>query len=141
MAELGEFKSARHLFRFADPERVQVAYKVTIVERLDSPMYIDWPKLSDSKVEKLLFNLKEYSFVLRDAQEKITRKKLFSLHLPKLESQILTLVHEHNRINISDIVTMTQANRNTIKKHLAALVTNSKIVKHGKGKATWYTLP
>jgi hypothetical protein len=42
---------------------------------------------------------------------------------------------------MSHIHNFTKANRNTLKKHLAELVTSSQIVRHGKGKATWYTLP
>jgi Fic family protein len=44
------------------------------------------------------------------------------------------------RLTISDMVVLTNANRNTIKKHLETLVDNKQLVKHGTGKGTWYTV-
>ena len=41
-------------------------------------------------------------------------------------------------MTISEIVTLTGANRNTVKKHLASLVDARHIAQHGTGKATWY---
>jgi hypothetical protein len=37
-------------------------------------------------------------------------------------------------------VVLTEANRNTIKKHLEALAGNKHLMKHGIGKGTWYSL-
>lgn len=42
---------------------------------------------------------------------------------------------------LRDIEKMTGANRNTLKKHLADLVASGTLLRLGKGKATWYTLP
>ena len=41
-------------------------------------------------------------------------------------------------MTISEIVTLTGANRNTVKKHLASFVDARHIVQQGTGKATWY---
>lgn len=40
---------------------------------------------------------------------------------------------------ISEIAALTNANRNTLKKTLAALVKDNYIVRNGVGKASWYT--
>lgn len=89
----------------------------------------------------LIFFLRSLQKQKAHLEQKISREKLLSLQLHKLAGQILSLLQEHGRLNISEVVILTQANRNTVKKHLADMVTNNKIVKHGKGKATWYTLP
>ena len=62
-------------------------------------------------------------------------------YMPELAGQILNLIHEHGRLRIAEITKMTGANRSTIKKHLTNLVIQGNILRHGKGKATWYTLP
>ena len=67
-------------------------------------------------------------------------KKMFP-NLSRLESQILTLISEHGRLNIGDIEEMTRSNRNTLKKNLAKLVNSGHLLRLGSGRATWYTLP
>ena len=66
-------------------------------------------------------------------QEHIMRK------LPDLSEQILAIAKDHGRTTISDIEVISRANRNTIKVRLRELVTDGLLVKHGKGKGTWYT--
>jgi Fic family protein len=53
---------------------------------------------------------------------KLEREKLLLSQLPELSLKILKLTKSRGRINISDIVVLTSANRNTIKKHLETLV-------------------
>lgn len=74
-------------------------------------------------------------------EQKISRERTLALHLPELSSHILTLLHEHERLSISDIETLTATNRNTLKKHLSNLVKLGHILRLGKGKGSWYTLP
>lgn len=74
-------------------------------------------------------------------EQKVSREKMLMLHLPELASQILILIQEHGRLGIGDIEKMTGANRNTLKKNLADLVSQGNILRLGKGKSTWYTLP
>ena len=49
---------------------------------------------------------------------KLEREKLLLGQLPELWLKILELVKSRGRITISDAVVLTEANRNTIKKHL-----------------------
>jgi len=60
--------------------------------------------------------------------------------LPEIALKILTLLRTHNRQNIVQITEATGANRNTIKLRLRELVAAGKIRRHGKARATWYTL-
>ena len=69
---------------------------------------------------------------------KITREHLMILSLPPLSVQILEMVKEHGHISLSQIVGISNANRNTVKKHLQALVAANHLAQHGIGKGTWY---
>lgn len=69
---------------------------------------------------------------------KIEREKLLIVNLPELSVQILELAKAHGRITVSQIVGMAGANRNTVKKHLQALVSANHLAQHGSGKGTWY---
>ena len=60
--------------------------------------------------------------------------------LPVLSLKILELTKSRGRITIGEIVILTKANRNTIKKHLESLVDGKHLQKHGVGKGTWYSL-
>ncbi len=73
-------------------------------------------------------------------EQKISREKMLSLQLPVLSSEILILIHKHGRLSIKEIEALIGANRNTLKKHLASLVETKKIVRLGKGRATWYSV-
>ena len=67
-------------------------------------------------------------------EAKITRERL-----PELSVQILELAKAHGRITNGQVVDVTGANRNTVKKHLQMLVSASHLVQHGSSKATWYS--
>ena len=71
---------------------------------------------------------------------KVEREKLLLGQLPELSLKILELTKSRGRLTISDVVVLTNANRNTIKKHLENLVETNQLVKYGKGKGTWYAL-
>lgn len=71
---------------------------------------------------------------------KVEREKLLFGQLPELSLKILELTKSRGRLTISNVVVLTNANRNTIKKHLENLVETNQLVKHGKGKGTWYAL-
>ena len=88
----------------------------------------------------LLFLLRSLQKQKKLLKEKIIREKEILLHLPVLSGEILKLITRHGRLTISELESMTKANRNTIKKHLASLVQSSKLIQHGKGRDTWYTI-
>ena len=72
-------------------------------------------------------------------EKKIAREKIVIDTLPELSVQILELAKEHGKLTNSQIVSMTGANRNTIKKHLQSLVLANHLTQHGEGKGTWYS--
>ncbi|MER9517607.1 DUF977 family protein [Mesorhizobium sp. M0614] len=74
----------------------------------------------------------------RRLEKKIERERLVLGTLPELSFQIVEAIKDRGRITISEIVNLTGANRNTVKKHLAALVEANHLAQHGTGKGTWY---
>ena len=71
--------------------------------------------------------------------EKIEREKKANT-LPQLASRILQLAKDHGRITVAFVSNALDANRNTVKKHLQQLVQNGQLLKHGKGRGTYYSL-
>lgn len=74
----------------------------------------------------------------KNLEKKIERERLVIDKLPELSVQILELAKEHGKITIGQVVTITSANRNTVKKHLQSLVSANHLAQHGTGKGTWY---
>jgi len=60
--------------------------------------------------------------------------------LPTLSVQILALLGKYERLTIGEIVAHTGANQNTLKIRLRELVSAGRIMRHGKARATWYSL-
>lgn len=74
----------------------------------------------------------------RRLEKKIERERIVMATLPELSLQIIEAIKDRGRITIGEIVTLTGANRNTVKKHLSSLVSANHIIQHGTGKGTWY---
>lgn len=60
--------------------------------------------------------------------------------LPTLSVQVLELLKQHERMTIAEIVKASGANQNTLKVRLKELLNNGRIQRHGKARATWYSL-
>jgi Fic family protein len=88
----------------------------------------------------VLFFLKVLQQQKNRLEKKIEKEKLLLTKLPELSIEILEILKSRGRTTISEIVSLTQANRNTIKKHLESLVSNNQIEKHGSTKGAWYSL-
>ncbi len=71
---------------------------------------------------------------------KIEIENLLLAKLPALSLEILSLTSSRQRITINEILILTKANRNTIKKHIENLVGANHLRKHGSKKGTWYTI-
>jgi Fic family protein len=71
-------------------------------------------------------------------ERKIERERILLTSLSALSVSILELAQQHDRLTIGQIVQLTGANRNTVKKHLQALVEARQLGQHGQGKGTWY---
>ena len=72
-------------------------------------------------------------------EHKISKETISKLTLPELSTQILDLFNQKERITVADIVIKTGANINTVKKHVANLVNNKYLTKHGTTRGVWYT--
>lgn len=89
----------------------------------------------------LLFFLRALQKQKTHLESKVSNEKILMHSLPELASRIVQLLHAHGRLGISEVEKITGANRNTLKKYLAELVQQGNILRFGKGKRTWYTLP
>jgi Fic family protein len=59
--------------------------------------------------------------------------------LSPVSTQIMQMVSQRKTTTISDIVTLLNINRNTVKKHLKELAAKNLIRQNGTGKGTWYS--
>jgi len=71
---------------------------------------------------------------------KLERENTLRKKLSPLNQHIIDLLTSHGRLGISEIVTLTEANRNTVKKNLSQLVKDGYIVINGVGKRAWYCI-
>ena len=97
--------------------------------RGDSPDWTPW----------ITYFLRALQQQKRRLEKKLERERIMLGALPGLSVHILELTQEHGRMTIRDVVRITGANRNTVKKHLRSLVTASDLFQHGTGKGTWYS--
>lgn len=88
----------------------------------------------------VMFFLRALHHQKKRLEVKVEQENLLLLQLPELSLQILQFVKSRGKATISDIVTVTGANRNTVKKHLGSLVETKRLQKNGVGKGTWYSL-
>jgi Fic family protein len=76
----------------------------------------------------------------RNLEAKVEREHLVLAPLPILSVRILEFAREHGRVTVADAVKMTGASRPTLKDHFKALVRQHHLTRHGKARATWYSL-
>jgi Fic family protein len=73
--------------------------------------------------------------------EKISKESILSLaNLPTESIRIMELIKDRGRLTISNIVSLTGANRNAVKTRLKHLVEERYIERHGVGKGSWYSM-
>jgi len=60
--------------------------------------------------------------------------------LSDVSCQVLKALRAHERLTIAQLTSITGANRNTLKVRLRELVSAGRVRKHGKARATWYSL-
>lgn len=87
----------------------------------------------------LLFFLRALRQQKKRLEAKIEKENLLFTQLPPLSLQILQFVKSRGKATNSEIVVVTLANRNTVKKHLEMLVQTKRLIKNGVGKGTWYS--
>ena len=98
--------------------------------RTDSPNWQPW----------LIFFLRALAEQVMRLEKKVEREKLVLAALPELSLQIIEFVREHGRITIGEAISLTGANRNTLKQHFRALVERGHLGLRGSGRGAWYEL-
>lgn len=88
----------------------------------------------------IIFFLKALQHQKRQLEARLEKEQLLMATLPELSLKILEQLKSRGRITIREIVTLTNANRNTVKKHLENLVENNYLQQNGTGKGTWYSM-
>ena len=73
-------------------------------------------------------------------ERKIEREQILQGELPSLSIRILEIVRENGSVQSSDIERLTNENKSTIRLRLNELVKSGHLHRHGKSRATWYTL-
>jgi Fic family protein len=58
--------------------------------------------------------------------------------LSPLDEELLQLARQHGRLTLSNAVTLTKANRNTLKLHFRQLVKAGRLELRGNGRSSWY---
>ena len=86
----------------------------------------------------ILFFLRSLASQVMRLEAKVEHEKLMLSTLPELSLLILNLARDQGQIAINDVVTASQANRNTVKVHLRKLVEMGRLTKHGAGRGVWY---
>jgi predicted HTH transcriptional regulator len=67
-------------------------------------------------------------------------KDAMIFNLSDLSRKIINIIKERESAGISEITHLTGANKNTVKKHLSALVKDELIAPYGSGKSTKYRI-
>ena len=98
--------------------------------RTESPQWQPW----------LVFFLSSLAEQVRRLEKKVEREKLVLAALPELSLRIVEFAREHGRVTIGNAVTLTGANRNTLKQHFRNLVERQHLKQHGSGRGVWYEL-
>lgn len=61
-------------------------------------------------------------------------------HVPGLSAQILRLFEAHQRLQMKQIIKLTNGRRSTIKLRIGELVEQGYLNRRGGGRSTWYSL-
>jgi Fic family protein len=73
-------------------------------------------------------------------ERKIEREQLLEGDLPELSVRILELARERGRVTSAEILTLTGEKPTTVRNRLTELQERGLLSRHGKARATWYTL-
>jgi len=83
--------------------------------------------------------LRKQKSILEERVEDEKEAQITKQELHPLSAEIMSLFENTKRLNVSQIVDLTNANRNTVKVRLRELVKGRHLVQNGKARATWYS--
>jgi len=99
----------------------------------DSPDWEPW-------IGFFLRALKKQKTILEERVHDEKEAQVTTEELHPLSEEILELFENAKRLTLSEIVEITNANRNTVKVRLRELVKSNYLKQHGKARATWYSI-
>ena len=131
----------RHGYEFvaySSHERIVEANKDHYYQALRSNQkgIFETENLSEGWVEFFLQMLTKQ----KDELETKIRREQKALKLPALSMNIVEMVRQHGRVSVSFLTVSLGDNRNTVKKHLQALVNRGLLERRGKGRGTYYII-
>ena len=85
--------------------------------------------------------LKKQKSILEERVKDEKEAQISTEELHPLSEEILALFENTKRLTVSEIVELTNANRNTVKVRLRELVSSGKLELTGKGRGAFYRLP
>jgi Fic family protein len=80
------------------------------------------------------------TLAFRIERERTTGRGEEDASLSELSARVIALLRQHGRQTVAQLAQATGANRNTLKVRLRELVESGRIKRHGKARATWYSL-
>ena len=89
----------------------------------------------------VMFFLRALQQQKRRLESRVEREKKILGQLPELSLRICELAKERGQVKVEDVIRATGAARGTVKDHLGRMMKDGYLVRHGKGKGTWYSLP
>lgn len=88
----------------------------------------------------ILFFLQSMHKQMERLKEKIARERLLEGNMPALSIRILEVVRENGSLQMSEMVRLLGESRSTIKARVQDLIESRDLIRHGKGRSTWYTV-
>ena len=124
--------------------------------------YVSFTKIMDTHAEDLYTALRDNQASLEEGvpvwhewisvfldllvdQKNVLHDRLYAKEtelkdLPKLSAKIMTLFRTHQRLQMKEIIKLTNGRRATIKLRLQELVDDGYLKRRGAGRGTWYAL-
>ncbi len=88
--------------------------------------------------------LSTFLIILQDHKEvlnaKLNAPEKDLAHLPTLSAKIMRLFEEHNRLQMKQIIKLTNGRRATIKLRIGEMLEAGYLRRHGSARSTWYSL-
>jgi Fic family protein len=88
----------------------------------------------------IVFYLRSMTEQVKRLEKKVEREKILLSSLPDLSLKIVEFAREHGRVTMSEVMTLTGSNRNTLKLHFRNLVEQGRLNQLGSGRGVWYEL-
>lgn len=77
----------------------------------------------------------------KDVLDRKVKTEHLMAPLSPLSERIYAIVTEHGKVTVREAASITGASRNTIKDHMGKLIEAGHLIRHGRGRGTWYEKP